>query len=208
MKLPEKTLQRLIEYKHVLSEYVFLRNPHIFSHDLARILEIHPSHVRRDLMLIGAEGSFKDGYQVGKLLEKINQSTCLDRVYKVCIITQNSDPASFSFYEKILNEQENFIITAFFCFNQAPSLSTDVPVFPVSSLKNIVEKENITLCIIDLYEESAVDVVQLLADTSIQAILNLSPVRIHVPTNIVVKNINLYAELEMLAYRTSVRSDR
>ncbi|PLX14229.1 MAG: redox-sensing transcriptional repressor Rex, partial [Marinilabiliales bacterium] len=63
-KLPFRTVERLSKYRRMLRQYEFLEEPHIFSHDLARIMQITPEQVRRDLMLIGVKGNDIRGYNV------------------------------------------------------------------------------------------------------------------------------------------------
>ena len=66
MKLPKKTIQRLSRYRRLLLKYQYLSDPYIYSHDLARLLNLNPVQVRRDLMLIGSSGNHRKGYNVNE----------------------------------------------------------------------------------------------------------------------------------------------
>ena len=66
--IPEKTIERLSEYRRTLLACHREGITHIFSHVLAGIHGITAVQVRRDLMLIGFSSDTKKGYDV-KVLE-------------------------------------------------------------------------------------------------------------------------------------------
>ncbi|HNW97978.1 MAG TPA: winged-helix domain-containing protein [Bacteroidales bacterium] len=51
--LPEKTIERLSQYRRALIRIFSNEKQNIFSHELASLLHLTPVQVRRDLMLIG-----------------------------------------------------------------------------------------------------------------------------------------------------------
>ena len=75
--IPEKTIERLSEYRRTLLASHRQGITHIFSHVLAGIHGITAVQVRRDLMLIGFSSDTKKGYDVQVLIEYI--SRILDR---------------------------------------------------------------------------------------------------------------------------------
>ena len=70
--IPEKTIERLSEYRRTLLECHAQGIQHIFSHVLAGIHGITAVQVRRDLMLIGFQSDTKKGYDVEVLIEFIS----------------------------------------------------------------------------------------------------------------------------------------
>ena len=71
--LPKKTVERLSKYRRILGKYRNLEEPHIYSHDLARMLNITSAQVRRDIMLIGFNGNHRKGYNVKELVDLIGE---------------------------------------------------------------------------------------------------------------------------------------
>jgi len=71
MKLPEKTVERLSEYRRTLLSCLSKGKTHIYSHELAGLHNITAVQVRRDLMLIGYSSYKKRGYDAQKLIEVI-----------------------------------------------------------------------------------------------------------------------------------------
>ncbi len=71
--IPEKTIERLSEYRRTLLASHRQGITHIFSHVLAGIHGITAVQVRRDLMLIGFSSDTKKGYDVQVLIEYISK---------------------------------------------------------------------------------------------------------------------------------------
>ena len=74
--IPEKTVERLSEYRRTLLAVHAQGVTHIFSHVLAGMHGITAVQVRRDLMLIGFSSDTKKGYDVEVLIDFIG--TILD----------------------------------------------------------------------------------------------------------------------------------
>lgn len=70
--IPEKTIERLSEYRRTLVSCHNQGITHIFSHVLAGIHGITAVQVRRDLMLIGFSSDTKKGYDVEVLIDFIS----------------------------------------------------------------------------------------------------------------------------------------
>ena len=71
--IPEKTIERLSEYRRTLLNLHKQGITHIFSHVLAGMHGITAVQVRRDLMLIGFSSDTKKGYDVEELIDFINR---------------------------------------------------------------------------------------------------------------------------------------
>ncbi|MBQ1224710.1 MAG: redox-sensing transcriptional repressor Rex, partial [Alistipes sp.] len=70
--IPEKTIERLSEYRRSLISCHKRGITHIFSHILAGMHGITAVQVRRDLMLIGFSSDTKKGYDVEVLIDFID----------------------------------------------------------------------------------------------------------------------------------------
>ena len=78
--IPEKTIERLSEYRRTLLSCHKQGITHIFSHVLAGIHGITAVQVRRDLMLIGFSSDTKKGYDVKVLIDFISNILDSDTV--------------------------------------------------------------------------------------------------------------------------------
>ena len=84
--IPEKTIERLSEYRRTLLACHRQGVTHIFSHVLAGMHGITAVQVRRDLMLIGFSSDTKKGYDVKVLIDFINNILDSENVMNIGII--------------------------------------------------------------------------------------------------------------------------
>jgi len=73
MNLPDKTIERLSQYRRNLLISLNKGKEFIFSHEIAQLLHITPVQVRRDIMLIGYNGTLRKGYDVKELIDLIGK---------------------------------------------------------------------------------------------------------------------------------------
>jgi redox-sensing transcriptional repressor len=71
MKLPGKTIERLSQYRRMLLNCSGTGKTHIYSHELADMLNLTAVQVRRDIMLMGYSTSLKKGYDIQELIDVI-----------------------------------------------------------------------------------------------------------------------------------------
>ena len=84
--IPEKTIERLSEYRRTLIKCHAQGITHIFSHVLAGMHGITAVQVRRDLMLIGFSSDTKKGYDVKVLIDFINDILYSEQPMNMAII--------------------------------------------------------------------------------------------------------------------------
>ena len=84
--IPEKTIERLSEYRRTLLACHREGITHIFSHVLAGIHGITAVQVRRDLMLIGFSSDTKKGYDVKVLIDFISNILDSENPVNIAVI--------------------------------------------------------------------------------------------------------------------------
>jgi redox-sensing transcriptional repressor len=195
-KLSESTIERLSQYRRILLQYVYLENPHIFSHDLARTLKINPVHVRRDLMLIGVSGSFKNGYPVFHLIEKINQAIDPQDVQKLAFI--GSENISSELLKHFSRDDSKVEVSAIFSVSNLKQSFDDIPVLPISELSKTIKEQNISVCILNLPDEYVESLAKLVVQMGVKKLINLTPVRLDFPKDIEIEQFDLITLVERM----------
>ena len=84
--IPEKTIERLSEYRRTLLKCYEQGITHIFSHVLAGMHGITAVQVRRDLMLIGFSSDTKKGYDVKVLIDFITNILYSEQPVNMAVI--------------------------------------------------------------------------------------------------------------------------
>jgi redox-sensing transcriptional repressor len=72
--LPEKTIERLSEYRRTLLQCLDEGKTHIFSHEIADLHNITAVQVRRDIMFIGYASLGRKGYSISELIKVISKN--------------------------------------------------------------------------------------------------------------------------------------
>jgi len=133
-KLPSKTINRLSVYRRLLSRYKYLSEPHIFSHDLARMLKRNPVQVRRDLLDIGFKGNHQKGYNVNELINLIDKTLTQGEIKNMALV--GSSNWGNAIIEFLHNFEYNSRLVAFFDddFRQASKDLSGIPCFDISKI--------------------------------------------------------------------------
>ncbi len=203
MKLPETTVERLSLYKRVLLDYRFMDKPFIFSHDLARLLRIKPVQVRKDIMLLGFTGSTNNGYDVKKLIAKIDKQLGFREKQKIALVGLATIGGAIEEY--IQTETKGFDIYASFLIHPETRLiKMEYPFFSIEQMPGIIEREQIKMAILAMPPEYAQPICDTLVASGVKAILNLCSTLLNVPDDVVVQNIDLITCVEKLVYFASV----
>nr|NQU93008.1 redox-sensing transcriptional repressor Rex [Bacteroidota bacterium] len=200
MTLPEKTVERLSQYRQLLMRYKYLDKPHIFSKDLARMLRINPVHVRRDLMLLGFSGSHSKGYDVQKLIDSIAIKLECGAGKNGCIIGfGHTGRAALEIFA------ENFTpikIVAIFDTSAKSVNNTfyGTPCYSMDKLANVIEEKKITLALLTEADEDLETIKDLIIACGIIGILNLTHVKLDLPGGVYLEEFDLRTAMIKLAY--------
>ena len=86
MKLPERTVERLSEYRRSLLQCLEKGKTHIYSHELAQLHHNTAVQVRRDIMFIGYTSMQRKGYDVKELISVIGEILDSERGLNVAVV--------------------------------------------------------------------------------------------------------------------------
>ena len=200
-KLPEKVIERLSEYRQMLSIYQFASEPHINSADLARVLRTSEENVRRDLMLIGVKSTSKrKGFSVPSLIQKIGEVLDIKETETQNIVIIGKDSFIVDFLQTQKTEHK-IAIAGIFDFNiSSHTLIEDLHYYPLENLTKIIAEKDALLAIINIHEEFAEQICEILLKAGIKGIINLCSIKLNVPNNIYLKEINPLTQLEKAFY--------
>ena len=82
----------------------------------------------------------------------------------------------------------------------ANTIKSGIPVYPANELKKQIKEQQIDVVILTVPASQAQKVTDDLVEVGVHGILNFSPVRLSVPENVQVQNIDLTNELQTLIY--------
>jgi redox-sensing transcriptional repressor len=199
-RLPDKTVERLSQYRRTLLIASSAGKHHIFSHELAAMLHITSVQVRRDIMLIGYSGTLRQGYDVKELIEIIGKIIDTKEGQKVAVIgIGNLGRAIIGYFS---GKRTKLTVVAGFDINpeKVDRVYAGVACYPFERIQEVIREENITIAVLTVPASEAAGVAEMLVQAGIKGILNFTPKPINVPSNVYLEEYDIITSLEKLAY--------
>lgn len=203
-RLPEKTVERLSEYRRTLLRSLKNDITHVYSHDLASIHGITAVQVRRDLMLIGFSSDTKKGYNVKELAAFISEVLDGEQTQNVAIIGMGNLARAITAY---FNGKRNKLsIVAAFDVNPEKVGATilGVPCFHIDDLHAKVQEMNISIVLLTTPASTVDTFIDELSNSGIHGVLNFTSAPLNFPQkkHIYVEDYDIITLLEKVAYYT------
>ena len=198
--IPEKTIERLSEYRRSLLSCHKQGITHIFSHVLAGMHGITAVQVRRDLMLIGFSSDTKKGYDVKVLIEFINNILDSQNVMNIAVIGMGHLGQAITKYFNSKGLKLR-IVTAFDIDPETVGTTIDdIPCYHMNQFEEVVSSMDISIVVISSPTRVAPTLVVPIINAGIKGVLNFTSAPLHFPQGIVSENYDITTILEKVAY--------
>ena len=198
--IPDKTIERLSLYRRLLTYESASGRENIYSHELAKFANLSAVQVRRDLMFLKHSGSPKSGYKVNEIIDQISDLLGKSKRQEVAIFgVGNLGKAILSYFG---GKMQDLPIVAAFDKNEELKFKSNLicPVYHISRIKEVFEKNNIEIVILAVPENEAQTIVDMIVPMGVRAIVNFAHIPLKVSPNIFVENIDIMLTLEKAAY--------
>lgn len=198
--IPEKTVERLSEYRRTLLDCHRQGITHIFSHVLAGIHGITAVQVRRDLMLIGFSSDTKKGYDVEVLIDFIGGILDPPKPLNIAVIGMGHLGQAITRYfnGKRLKLK---IVASFDVDPRKVGTSIDeIPYIHMDDFERTVEGLDINIVVLSCPTRVASETVVPIVNAGIKGVLNFTSTPLSFPKGIVVENYDITTLLEKVAY--------
>ena len=198
--IPKATARRLPIYHRYLR---FLHNAgkkRVSSTELSEAVKVDSATIRRDFSYFGALGKRGYGYDVEYLLDFFSKTLNQDRLTNVALIgVGNLGHALLNYNFHVSN---NVRISAAFDVNEdiVGKILSGVPVYPMTDMVEQLRIQQIDVAILTVPQEVAQDATNRLTEAGVRGIMNFTPIRLSVPDNVRVQNVDLTNELQTLIY--------
>jgi redox-sensing transcriptional repressor len=201
MKLPAKTVERLSQYRRILQNYKHMEQSYIFSHDLAKLLKINPVQVRRDFMLIGFSGNYRNGYSVTDLLEYIDTTLTLPKGQKATIIGMGDIGKALL---KHISSNPICPVMIPVTFDIDPNKTNQeyygIKCYDLIKAPELLTRFDIRIAILAIVADDIQEIVDSLLISGIKSIVNFSAGPFRVPRDIYLKDFDIRTTLEEVSY--------
>ncbi|HEY4399048.1 MAG TPA: redox-sensing transcriptional repressor Rex [Lactobacillaceae bacterium] len=199
-QIPRATAKRLPIYYRYLTFLADAGTDRVSSAELSDAIKFDAATIRRDFSYFGALGKRGYGYDVKQLLKFFSEVLDQDSLINVALIgAGNLGQALLNFN---FHQSSNVRISAAFDIDEGVTntIQAGVPIYPMSELKQQIGDQRISIAILTVPQTHAQEVTDELVAAGIKGIMNFTPLRITVPNDVRVQNVDLTNELQTLIY--------
>lgn len=199
-KIPRATAKRLPVYYRYLNVLLNANKHRVSSTELSEAVQVDSATIRRDFSYFGELGKRGYGYDVEKLLNFFKGILKQDKLTSVALVGVGSLGSALMNYN--FHQSTNLRISAAFDPKEslANTVKSGIPVYPVEDMKKQIKEQQIDAVILTVPGSESQAVTDQLFEAGVHGILNFTPVRLSVPKDVQVQNIDLTNELQTLIY--------
>jgi redox-sensing transcriptional repressor len=199
-KISELTTNRLSVYLRCLNELAANDIRSISSDGLAKRFHLNSAQIRKDLAYFGEFGVRGVGYYVESLRDHLIRILGLDNEYHVGIIGAGRLGTALADYYGLT--QTNFTVAAMFDAD-AGKIGQQVggiEVFDIKDFPAVAKRDKIDVAVIAVPAPYAQEVLELVSNAGVKAVMNFAPVPLRVRGDVKLKTVDLTISLESLSY--------
>ncbi|WP_288599228.1 redox-sensing transcriptional repressor Rex [uncultured Limosilactobacillus sp.] len=199
-KIPRATAKRLPVYYRYLNVLLNANKHRVSSTELSEAVQVDSATIRRDFSYFGELGKRGYGYDVEKLLNFFKGILRQDKLTSVALVGVGSLGSALMNYN--FHQSTNLRISAAFDPKEslANTVKSGIPVYPVEDMKKQIKEQQIDAVILTVPGSESQAVTDQLVEAGVHGILNFTPVRLSVPKDVQVQNIDLTNEMQTLIY--------
>ncbi len=202
MDVPYPTIERLALYVRCLRHLKENGVKTISSKEFASFTHTTPEQVRKDFSYFGKFGKTGEGYDVNRLLKKIDKILKVKRKWSIAIIGAGALGSALCRYPGF--KEVGYEVKALFDIDpeKVGKKISNIPIYHIDDFNEIVNKENIEIAIVAVPMEAVEKVSKVLATSKIKGILNFAPITLNIKTRkrTVIQDVDLTQKLYIISY--------
>ncbi len=199
-KIPRVAAKRLPLYYRYFEKLHILGVQRVSSTQISKELQIDSATIRRDLSYLGELGRKGYGYSVNYLFNFLREFLKHDRMTNVVVVGTGNLGRAILQYNYYRSRNTNIVAA----FDNDPAVINreldGVPIYCVDRLEEIVETYEVEIAILTVPSEVAQQITDRLVAAGIKGILNMTPIVLVVPDEVLTHNVDLTLELQTLIY--------
>lgn len=198
--IPERTVERLCTYRHTLFRWRIQGKQRFYSRELAADAGITPAQVRRDMMSLQSEGSQRSGYATDDVIRELGLVIEGERGQRVVLVGAGNLGCAIAGYLDGIRPELR--IVAVFDSDPAKICRTTemVPCLPMADLERVVVEHGVLIGVLTVPSSVAQDMATRLAAAGVKAIVNFSPIKLKLPADVFVEDVDISRVIEKAAY--------
>lgn len=199
-KIPEKVISRLTLYHCILSDYISKGIEFISSQQIAKLLKIDDSQVRKDINILNNSGKSRVGYAVADLKKSIETTLGFAKTKRAYIVGAGNLGMALAKYDNFNSYGLN-IVSLF--DNDVRKIGKEInnkKILNIRELPKYVWQQYIDIVILTVPAMYAQSTTDYMVKAGIKYIWNFTPVVLNVPDGVQVWNENLMGNFLQFTY--------
>lgn len=198
--LPEKTVERLSEYRRTLLRCLDEGKTHIYSHELARLHNITAVQVRRDIMFIAFTSPHRKGYHIKELIKVIGNIIDPKQAYNIAVVGYGNLGKAVTTYFAGKRPKLNLVAAFDIDPKKIGSEIGGIKCYSIDRLGEILSSKDISIAILTVPPGVAQDMAKVLVANGIKGILNFTTVTLNLSKEIYHADYDMITSIEKVAY--------
>lgn len=207
MQSEKERISRLLSYKNLLHRFESMGFVRFFSDNLADALGVSASLIRKDFSHFEILGHRKGGYQIDAVLERIHEIIGYDEEQKVALIGVGRVGEALIQYEGFKNHHIE-IVAGFDSDRNKIDENSTPPIFHMEKLGEFLSTNAIKIAILAVPGHVIQPVIEILHEEKVEGVLNFTPIELKSTDKLMVRDINIVAELANLIYSVKQLKDK
>ena len=199
--VPHPAVRRLSLYLRQLDAFAADDRPTVSSRDLGTALGLGDAQVRKDLAAFGSFGQPGVGYRTADLAARLRAILGTDRTWRVVLVGAGNIGRALLAYRRFADKGFELAAVVDVDPRLAGRKVGGVAVRPAAELAAVVAEHDARLAVLAVPANAAQAAADALVAAGVAGILNFAPIRLDVPPGVSVRDIDLAAQLEQLAFQ-------
>ena len=200
-KISDKVINRLTLYHRILQDFIDTGNEYISSKQIATLLRIDDSQVRKDINLLNNSGKSRVGYIVKELKKSIETTLGFAKNKRAYIIGAGNLGMALAKYDNFTSYGLNIISLFDNDKNKIGSEINGKKILDIKTLPKYTEQNSIDIAILTVPGKFAQETADFIVQSNIKYIWNFSPTVLNVPEDVQVWNENLMGNFLQFTYQ-------
>ncbi len=204
--IPDATIARLPVYHRCLLELQAEGRPTVSSEQLADLAGVNAAKVRKDLSYFGTYGTRGVGYEVEQLLVEIRSELGLDHDWPCVIVGAGNLGSALAKFAGFPDRGFTVVAVVDIDEEKVGQKIGDVVVHHQDRLGDLVREHGVVIGIITTPPGAAQHAAERLIESGVRSILNFAPTVLDVPSDVLVRDVDVAVELQILAFHEERRT--
>ncbi len=200
-KISEKAVSRMTLYHCILTDYINKNIETISSPQIASLLNIDDSQVRKDISFLNNSGKCRVGYLVKELKAAIEKTLGFTKPKNAIIIGAGNLGMALAKYDNFTNYGLNVLALFDTDATKIGTIVNGKKIYSIKEFKKLAQQMKSDMAILTVPREAAQDTALMIVNAKIKYIWNFSPTVLDLPKDVQVWNENLMGNFLQFAYK-------